>query len=49
LRAPLPAFIEHFNDPPLSLALAALISPRYNTWRCTTLPSAQRLASTMFQ
>ena len=27
----------------------SLISPRYHTWRCTTLPSAQRLASTMFQ
>ena len=27
----------------------SLISPRYNTWRCTTLPPLQRLLSTMFQ
>jgi hypothetical protein len=41
--------IEGLNLTTPSFMRLSLISPRYSTWRCTTLPPAQRLFSTIFQ
>ena len=47
-------FVEGLDDPTPGVLFflarwLSLISPRYNTGRCTTLPPVQRLLSTMLQ
>jgi len=42
-------FVEGLDDRHQASRWLSLISPRYNTGRCTTLPPEQRLLSTMLQ
>jgi hypothetical protein len=49
LRRLLRSFIEGFDNLTPCFTLAIVISPRYSTLRCTTLPPAHRLLSTIFQ